>query len=107
MSSVTHMFIIVGDTADDAAEDVAPRVADAIAAFIPEAGALPVISNQHDAWESLQGGTKPGGGAVIWVAWNYARPRDLESHLREQGFENITVWSQHELQGLPPRVTSW
>lgn len=107
MSSVTSMFVMVGDSTDGLAEEVAPKVADAIAAFIPEAGPIPVISTARDDWHLLQGGNKGAGGAVIWLAWNYARPVELEDHLAAQGFENITVWSQHELGGDVPRVRSW
>ncbi|TGB13857.1 hypothetical protein [Streptomyces sp. MZ04] len=114
MSSVTSVFVVVGDSGDGAAEEVAPKVAEAVAEVIretavnPDAAAhLPVISNSGDGDHPLQGGSKPGGGAVIWFAWNYGRPVDLEQRLQERGFENITVWSQHELHGSRPRVTSW
>lgn len=113
MSSVTSVFVVVGDGGDGLAEEVAPKVAEVVAEVIretavnPDAAAhLPVIANSEDACHPLQGGSKPGGGAVIWFAWNYARPVDLEQRLRERGFENITVWSQQE-NGLRPRVTSW
>lgn len=107
MSNVTSVFVLIGDSEDGFAEDVAPKVAEAITEFIPEVGALPVISTGRDGWERLQGGNKPGGGAAIWFAWNYARPHELEEHLQAKGFENITVWSQEELYRFAPRVTSW
>lgn len=113
MSSVTSVFVVVGDSAGGLAEEVAPKVAGVVAEVIRETAAnpgaaahLPVISTSEDEANPLQGGSKPGGGAVIWFAWNYARPVDLEERLRQCGFESITVWSQHE-NGLPPRVTTW
>lgn len=113
MSSVTSVFVVVGDSETESAEEIAPKVAEVVAEAIretavnPDAAAhLPVISNSEDEFHPLQGGSKPGGGAVIWFAWNYARPVDLEERLRGLGFENITVWSQHE-DGSKPRVTSW
>lgn len=114
MSSVTSVFVVVGDSAGGLAEDVAPKVAEVIAEVIRETAVnpnaavhLPVISNSGDELSPLQGGNKIGGGAVVWFGWNFARPADLEERLRERGFENITVWSQHEMGGLAPRVTSW
>lgn len=117
MSSVTSVFVVVGDSTNGAAEEVAPKVAEVVAEVIRETAAnpdaaahLPVISNSEDECHPLQGGSKPGGGAVIWFAWNYAHPIDLEQRLQERGFENITVWSQHESAGMDgegPRVTSW
>src|ERR1700754_2468114 len=114
MSSVTSVFVVVGDSAGGLAEEVAPKVAEVVAEVIrgtaanPDAAAhLPVISNSEDDCHPLQGGSKPGGGAVIWFAWNYARLADLEQRLKECGFQNITVWSQHEMDGPVPRVTSW
>jgi hypothetical protein len=113
MSSVTSVFVVVGDGVDGLAEEIAPKVVEIVAEVIRETAVnpdaakhLPVISNSEDACHPLQGGSKPGGGAAIWFAWNYARPADLEERLRERGFENITVWSQHE-GDLRPRVTSW
>ncbi|OKH91489.1 hypothetical protein AB852_28440 [Streptomyces uncialis] len=105
--------MVVGGSETENAEEVAPKVAEVVAEVIREtavnpdaAKRLPVISNSEDNCHPLQGGSKPGSGAVIWFAWNYGRPVDLEQRLQERGFENITVWSQHE-DGLPPRVTSW
>jgi hypothetical protein len=113
MSSVTSVFVVVGDSAGGLAEEVAPKVAEVVAEVIRETAMnldstarLPVISNSGDEVSPLQGGIKVGGGAAIWFAWNFARPADLEERLQQCGFENITVWSQHE-NGLPPRVTSW
>jgi hypothetical protein len=113
MSSVTSVFVVVGDSETETAEEIAPKVAEVVAEVIRETAVnpdaakhLPVISNSEDACHPLQGGSKPGGGAVIWFAWNYGRPADLEQRLQEHGFENITVWSQQEL-GARPRVTSW
>lgn len=107
------MFVVIGDSAGGFAEEIAPKVAEVVAEVIretamnPDAAArLPVIANSEDECHPLQGGSKPGSGAVIWFAWNYACPVDLEQRLRERGFENITVWSQHE-SDLRPRVTSW
>jgi hypothetical protein len=114
MSSVTSVFVLVGDSHGGLAEEVAPKVAEVVAEVIRETAAnpdaatrLPVISNSEDACHPLQGGSKPGGGAVIWFAWNYAHPVGLEQRLQERGFENITVWSQQESNGAAPRVTSW
>jgi hypothetical protein len=114
MSSVTSVFVVVGDSDGGLAEEVAPKVAEVVAEVIREAAVkpdaairLPVIANSEDACHPLQGGSKPGSGAAIWFAWNYARPIDLEQRLQERGFENITVWSQQELNGAAPRVTSW
>ncbi|MEU6990385.1 hypothetical protein ABZ953_06940 [Streptomyces sp. NPDC046465] len=114
MSSVTSLFVVVGDSDDGPAEDVAPKVADAIADVIRETTgkpdaivSAPVVSLARDDWDSLQGGTKAAGGAVIWVGWNYARPAELEERLQELGFQHITVWSQYESNNLAPRVTSW
>ncbi|MFD9069164.1 hypothetical protein [Streptomyces lasiicapitis] len=114
MSSVTSVFVVVGDSGGELAEEIAPKVAEVAAEVIretavnPDAAArLPVISNSEDGCHPLQGGSKAGSGAVIWFAWNYGRPIDLEKRLQERGFENITVWSQQELNGATPRVTSW
>lgn len=124
MSNVTDMFVIVGDTDDGpdewaSAEDIAPKVAEIIRQFIYYAdpddadqtrGEVPVISCARDEWHQLQGGSKPGGSAVIWFAWNYARPQELEERLKAEGFKHITVWSHHEfagMDGIPPRVVSW
>jgi|GEM_PF-6224396 len=108
MSSVTSVFVVVGDGRDGLAEEVAPKVAEAIAAFIAElAGRVPVISIELDGWPQLQGGIKGAGGAVIWFGWNYGQPEKLEAHLQALDFEHITVWSQQELNGSTPRVTSW
>lgn len=110
MSSVTSVFVVIGDSKDGLAEDIAPRVAAAIAEFVVELSGNvpvpPVISSGRDDWDSLQGGVKPAGGAVIWFGWNYGRPSDLEEHLKGLGFQRVTVWSQDESGGAP-RVTSW
>lgn len=113
MSSVTSVFVVIGDSTGGFAEEIAAKVAEVVAEVIrgtamnPDAAAhLPVIANNEDECHPLQGGSKPGGGAALWFAWNYAHPVDLEERLRERGFENITVWSQHE-GDLRPRVTSW
>ena len=120
MSSVTDMFVIIGDpgyTKDATAEDIAPKVSEAISDFfgggslsdLPVAH-LPVISLRHDDWQSLQGGYKVAGSACIWFGWNYAHPEELEKHLKDAGFRNITVWSHDEhskVDGVPPRVVSW
>lgn len=111
MSSVTDMFVIVGDADREHAETIAPKVAAAIAEF--EEGRLsrlPIISLMRDDWRALQGGSKVAGSAAIWFGWNFARPEELEDHLRQKGFTNITVWSHHENDansGVPPRVVSW
>jgi hypothetical protein len=113
MSSVTSVFVLIGDNEAESAEEIAPKVADVVAEVIRETAVnpdaaknLPVISNSEDGCHPMQGGSKPGGGAAIWFAWNYGRPVDLEQRLQERGFQNITMWSQHQ-NGLPPRVTSW
>lgn len=112
MSSVTDMFVIVGDSEDGAAEDIAPTVATAISAFeeTERLSRLPVISLNRKDWLSLQGGSKIAGSAVIWFGWNYARPDELVRHLKTQGFKNITVWAHHENDGpdgIAPKVVSW
>jgi hypothetical protein len=110
MSNVTDMFVIIGDTENEHAETIAPKVAEAISAFIGLNNPLPVISLERDDWDSLQGSNKAAGSAVIWFGWNYAHPQELEEHLKAQGFTNITVWSHHEfagMDGVAPRVVSW
>lgn len=122
MSNVTDMFVIIGDsdgpTGRITAEGIAPKVAEIIRGFIYQAdpadadqtlGRVPVISCNRDDWSSLQGGPKVAGSAVIWFAWNYARPQELEERLKAEGFKHITVWSHHEfagMDGIPPRVVS-
>jgi hypothetical protein len=111
VSSVTDVFVIVGDTAEDAAESIAPKVAKAVSAFRgwPDAP-QPVISLMRDDWQSLQGGSKVAGSAAIWVGLNFADIEGLEGHLRSEGFKNITLWSHHENDtdhGVAPRVVSW
>lgn len=114
MSNVTDMFVIIGDsdgpTGRIGAEDIAPKVAEAIRAFIELNNPLPVISCERDDWDSLQGSNKAAGGAAIWFGWNYARPQELEEHLKGLGFKHITIWSHHEFagrDGIAPRVVSW
>ena len=109
MSSVTDMFVIVGDTDDDHAEGIAPQVAEAIMAFGNlRLARLPVISLMRDDWESLQGGSRVAGSAVIWFGWNYADPEGLVRHLKAQGFKHLTVWAHHENDNCkPPLVVSW
>lgn len=109
MSSVTDMFVIVGDTDDEHAESIAPKVAEAVAAFGgPRLSRLPVISLMRGDWETLNGGSKVAGSAILWFGWNHADPEGLEQHLKEQGFKHITVWSHHENDDdKPPRVVSW
>lgn len=111
MSYVTDVFVIIGDSKDGLAEEVAPKVAAAIAEFVDGVNAdVPVISTDHDGWEHLQGGTKVAGGAVIWFGWNYGHPDQLVEHLKAKGLKYITVWWQHETDGLggvPPTVVSW
>lgn len=120
MSNVTDMFVIIGDsdgpTGRIAAEDIAPKVAETIRNVLyPDAEDsgrsvhMPVISCVRDDWQQLQGGHKVAGSAVIWFAWNYARPGELEERLKAEGFKHITVWSHHEfagMDGVPPRVVS-
>lgn len=114
MSNVTDMFVIVGDSDGPkgrvGAEDTAYEVAEVIRAFVELDYPIPVVSLRRDDWESLQGGNKIAGSAVIWFGWNYARPEELEEHLKAQGFRHITVWSHHEfagMDGIAPRVVSW
>lgn len=120
MSSVTDVFIIVGDTFDIHAEDIAPKVAkaayDHIFSVYSEAdrsGTFPVISLMRDDWRTLQGGSKVAGSAVIWLGWNHATlagPAELEDRLKAEGFTNITLWTHHENDSrdeIPPRVVSW
>lgn len=121
---MTDVFVIVGDSDKGNAERVAPLVAKAIweAVYVKPveeyggdpvedfSSEIPIISLERDDWHSLQHGSKVAGSACIWFAWNYARPVELEEHLKAQGFNNITVWSHHEFggsDGVPPRVVSW
>lgn len=109
MSSVTDVFVIVGDTADDQAESIAPKVVEAIRTF-RDFGEMPVISLVRDDWLTLQGGGKVAGSAAIWFGFNYADMEGLEAHLKDAGFTNLTIWSHHENdpdRGVPPRVVSW
>lgn len=111
MSNVTDVFVLIGDSRDGLAEEVAPKVAEAIAEFVDGVSTdVPVISTNRDDWHLLQGGRKGAGGAAIWFGWNYGHPDQLEEHLKAAGFEHITVWSQREIEGtdgVRPRVTSW
>jgi hypothetical protein len=111
VSSVTSVFILVGNTDEECAETIAPKVAKAIHVFRgwPDTE-QPVISLMRDDWESLQAGGKVAGCAAVWTGLNYADMEGLEGHLRAEGFTNITVWSQHENDpdhGRAPRVVSW
>lgn len=111
MSVVTDMFVIVGDSEDGSAENLAPKVAEAITGFLyDQVFKIPVISLCRDDWQTLQSGSKVAGSACIWFGWNYAQPDELEEHLKAQGFKHITVWSHHEFAGMDgeaPRVVSW
>ncbi len=111
MSSVTDMFILIGDTENDRAENIAPKVAEAVVDHIyDEIFPIPVISLSHRDWDSLQGGSKVAGSACIWFGWNHAHPEALVDHLKRKGFKNITVWTHHEwdsIDGIPPKVVSW
>lgn len=108
MSSVTDVFIIIGDTDSDSAESIAPQVVRSIKDFVGYDWKLPVISLMREDWAALQGGSKVAGSAAIWFGYNYADMAGLEAHLREQGFTNITVWSHHENDSdRAPRVMSW
>ena len=124
MSSVTDVFVIVGDSEDGPAEHVAPMVAKALweavyAVPAREYGGdpvrdfsaeIPIISLERADWKMLQHGSKVAGSAVIWFGWNYARPDELVSHLKAKGFKHITVWSHHEfagMDGIAPTVVSW
>lgn len=117
MSSVTDMFVIIGDTFDERAEDTAPKVADIIRdVMYPDPDDegrtvhMPVISLCRDDWQQLQGGHKAAGSAAIWFAWNHAHPEDLVERLKAEGFTSITVWWHGEDDGRdekPPRVVSW
>jgi hypothetical protein len=119
VSYVTDVFVIIGDSEDGRAEDIAPRVAEAVHAFIglaPEYP-IPVISLPCCPAEGtdidmcmIQGGNKYAGSAALWIGWNYGCPEELEAHLKGLGFMHITVWSHKEDQGIdgvPPRVVSW
>lgn len=114
MSYVTDLFIIIGNTEDGLAEDIAPRVAEAAHAFIgmrPDYP-CPVISLARKDIDInlIQGGNKYASSAALWIGWNYGHPEELEAHLKGLGFTNITVWSHKEDQGtdgVPPRVVSW
>ncbi|MFI5687874.1 hypothetical protein [Streptomyces sp. NPDC051636] len=118
MSNVTDCFVIVGDTEDATAETIAPKVAAIIRPFLylvppdddQDLTDVPVISAAREDMRGLQGGPKAAGSAVIWFAWNYARPAELVERLKAEGFKHITVWWHHEfagLDGIPPTVVSW
>jgi hypothetical protein len=111
VSSVTNVFVLIGDSVDGLAEEVAPKVARVIAEFVDGVDTdIPVISLNRDDWQHLQGGRKVAGGAALWFGWNYGHPNDLVKHLKEQGFKHITVWSHDEhdnIDGRPPQVVSW
>lgn len=125
MSNVTDVFVIIGDTEDGRAEDIAPRVAEALKYVVyirpveqygdgeqPEApDEIPVISLAREDFDIrlIQGG-RYASSACIWFGWNHGHPEELEEHLKAEGFTNITVWSHREDQGtdgIPPRVVSW
>jgi hypothetical protein len=111
MSRVTDVFVLIGDSRDGLAEEVAPKVGAAIAEFVDGINAdTPIISANRDDWNLLQGGRKVAGGAAIWFGWNYGHPDQLVEHLKAQNFKHITVWSQTETDGtdgIPPTVVSW
>ncbi|MFC5799097.1 hypothetical protein [Streptomyces formicae] len=108
MSSVTDVFVIIGDTDRESAESIAPKVARAIKDFRGADWRLPVISLMRDDWQALQGGSKVAGSAAIWFGYNYADMGGLEAHLLAEGFTNLTVWSHHENDSdKAPRVVSW
>lgn len=114
MSSVTDMFVIIGDfdtpTGWVRAQESAAMVARAIVDYIyDEPAEIPVISLNHKDWESLQGG-KTAGSACIWFGWNHAHPEDLAEHLKAKGFKHISIWTHHEYDGrdgIAPKVVSW
>ena len=111
MSNVTDVFVLIGDSRDGLANEIAPKVAEAIAEFVDGIDSeLPVISEDRNDLRSLQGGRKGAGGAAIWFGWNYGHPNQLVKHLKASGFTHITVWSQRETDGcdgIPPTVVSW
>lgn len=108
MSSVTDIFVIVGDSEDGCAENVAPLVAQAISEVEEHRlNCLPIISLDREDWSDLQGGSKVAGSAVIWFGWNYAQPDILIDYLKAKGFKHITVWAHHEFSDDPPEVVSW
>jgi hypothetical protein len=114
VSYVTDLFIIIGDTEDASAEETAPKVAEAVHAFIglhPD-NPIPVLSLSREDIDInlIQGGNKYASSAALWIGWNYGHPEELEAHLKGLGFTHITVWSHKEDQGsdgVPPRVVSW
>lgn len=117
MSSVTDMFVIIGDSDLGSAELIAPQVARAITEFENSQfeddaspgrlDRLPVLSLERDDWSDLQGGSKVAGSAVLWFGWNYAQPGKLIDCLKAKGFKHITVWSHHEFTDEAPTVVSW
>lgn len=111
MSNVTDVFVLIGDSRDGLAEEVAPKVAEAIAEFVDGVDPdVPILSTNRDDWHLLQGGRKGAGGAAIWFGWNYGHPDQLAEHLKAAGFKHITVWWQRETEGcegVPPTVVSW
>lgn len=110
MSNVTDVFVIIGDSLEGFAYETAARVAEEIRDHCHLHEMPPVISLTRDDWRSLHGGRAQASSSAIWFGWNYARPEELEEHLKAAGFTNITMWSQHEFagrDGIPPRVVSW
>lgn len=111
MSHVTDMFVIIGDSEDGYAEDIAPRVAEAIVDHIyDEIFEIPIISLHHKDGEDLQGGSKLAGSACIWFGWNHAHPDELADVLKRKGFKHITLWTHREFDGrdgITPKVVSW
>lgn len=111
MSSVTDMFILIGDSEDGSAEDIATEVATAVVDYIyDETFEIPIISLHHKDWENLQAGSKVAGSACIWFGWNHAHPDELADHLKRKGFKHITIWTHHEFDGfdgIAPKVVTW
>lgn len=117
MSSVTSLFVLVGDSQDalpsDMAEERIKRISRDIAGYVYDrdryAGELPeaidvtdrIISLEREDWDGLQFGSKPAGGAALWFGWNYADTEGLIKELTSKGWRNVTIWWQHEGDAAP------
>lgn len=117
MSSVTSLFVLVGDDPDarpsDTAEERIKRIAGDITDYVYDrdryAGELPevidvtdrIISLDREDWDALQFGSKTAGGAALWFGWNYADVEGLIKTLTSKDWRNITVWWQHEGDAAP------
>jgi hypothetical protein len=117
MSSVTSLFVLVGNDRDvfpsDMAEGRIKRITKDITDYVYDrgryAGELPeaidvtdrIISLDREDWDTLQFGSKAAGGAAVWIGWNYADTNGLIEDLTSKGWKNVTIWWQHENDDAP------